>query len=46
LREEHKLRVSENGMLRKIFGPKRDEVAEKWGRLHEEKFYGYTHQKY
>jgi hypothetical protein len=27
LREEHRLRVSENRMLRRIFGPKREEVA-------------------
>jgi hypothetical protein len=27
LREEHRLRVFENRVLRKIFGPKRDEVA-------------------
>jgi hypothetical protein len=27
LREEHKLRVFENRVLRKIFGPKRDEVT-------------------
>jgi hypothetical protein len=26
LREEHRLRVFENGVLRRIFGPKRDEV--------------------
>ena len=27
LREEHRLRVFENGVLRKVFGPKRDKVA-------------------
>jgi hypothetical protein len=27
LREKHKLRVFENGVLRRIFGPKRDEVT-------------------
>jgi hypothetical protein len=27
LREEHRLRVFENRVLRKIFGPKRDEVT-------------------
>jgi hypothetical protein len=27
LREEHKLRVSENRVLRRVFGPKRDEVT-------------------
>jgi len=30
LREEHRLRVFGNRMLRKIFGPKRDEVAGDW----------------
>jgi hypothetical protein len=28
-------RVFENGMLRRIFGPKRDEVTEEWCRLHD-----------
>jgi hypothetical protein len=27
LREEHRLRVFENGVLRRIFGPKRDEIV-------------------
>jgi hypothetical protein len=30
LREENKLRVFENRVLRKIFGPKGDEVTGKW----------------
>jgi hypothetical protein len=30
LREEHRLRVYENRVLRKIFGPKRDEVTGSW----------------
>jgi hypothetical protein len=30
LREEHRLRVFENRMLRRIFGPKRDEVTRVW----------------
>jgi hypothetical protein len=34
LREEHRLRVSENRVLRRIFGPKRDEVTEEWKKLH------------
>jgi hypothetical protein len=34
LREEHRLRVSENMVLRRIFGPKRDEVTEQWRKLH------------
>jgi hypothetical protein len=36
LREEHRLRVFENRVLRRIFGPKRDEVTEEWRRLHNE----------
>jgi hypothetical protein len=30
LREEHRLRVSENTVLRRIFGPKRDEEGENY----------------
>jgi hypothetical protein len=30
LKEEHKLRVFENRVLRRIFGPKRDEVTGEW----------------
>jgi hypothetical protein len=36
LREEHKVRVSENIVLRRIFGPKRDEVTGRWRKLHNE----------
>jgi hypothetical protein len=36
LREEHKLRVFENRVLRRIFGPKRDEVTGEWRKLHNE----------
>ena len=36
LREKGKLRVSENMVLRRIFGPRRDEVTEEWRRLHNE----------
>jgi len=36
LREERKLRVIENMVLRRIFGPRRDEVTGKWRRLHNE----------
>ena len=36
LREERKLRVFENMVLRKIFGPRRDEVTGEWRRLHNE----------
>ena len=34
--EERKLRVFENMVLRRIFGPKRDEVTGDWRRLHNE----------
>jgi len=36
LREERKLRVFENMVLRRIFGPRRDEVMGEWRRLHKE----------
>jgi hypothetical protein len=36
LREEHRLRVFENRVLWRIFGPKRDEVTGEWRRLHSE----------
>jgi len=36
LREEHGLRLSENRVLRRIFGPKRVEVTGEWRRLHNE----------
>ena len=36
LREERKLRVFENMVLRRIFGPSRDEVTREWRRLHNE----------
>ena len=34
LREERKLSVFENMVLRRIFGPRSDEVTEEWRRLH------------
>jgi hypothetical protein len=34
LREERRLRVFENRVLRGIFGPKRDEVTGEWRKLH------------
>jgi hypothetical protein len=37
LREEHRLRVLERRVLRRIFGPKRDEVTGEWRKLHNEK---------
>ena len=36
LREERRLRVFENRMLRRIFGPKRDEVTGEWRKLYNE----------
>jgi hypothetical protein len=36
LRTEHRLRVFENRVLRKIFGPNRNEVIGEWRRLHNE----------
>jgi len=37
LREERRLRVFENRVLRRVFGPKRDEVTGAWRKLHNEK---------
>ena len=34
--EERRLRVFENRVLRRVFGPKRDEVTGKWRKLHNE----------
>ena len=39
LREERKLRLFENMVLRRIFGPKRDEVTGEWRRLHNEELH-------
>jgi hypothetical protein len=36
LREKHGLRVFENRVLRRIFGPRRDEVIGEWRKLHNE----------
>jgi hypothetical protein len=35
-KEEHKLRVFENRVLKRIFGPKRDEETGGWRKLHDE----------
>jgi hypothetical protein len=40
LREEHRLRVFENRVLRRIFGPKKDEVTGGWRKLHNEELHG------
>jgi hypothetical protein len=34
LKQEHKLRVFDNRVLRRIFGPKKDEVKGEWRKLH------------
>jgi hypothetical protein len=39
LREEHRLRVFENRVLRRIFGPKRGEVMGEWRKLHIEELH-------
>jgi hypothetical protein len=39
LREEHRLRVFENRMLRRLFGPKRDEVTGECRKLHSEELH-------
>jgi hypothetical protein len=39
LREEHRLRVLENRVLRTIFGPKRAEVTREWRKLHNEELH-------
>jgi hypothetical protein len=40
LREEHRLRVFENRVLRRIFGPKKDEVTGGWRKMHNEELHG------
>jgi hypothetical protein len=39
LKEEHRLRVFENRVLRRIFGPKRDDVTRDWRKLHNEELH-------
>jgi hypothetical protein len=39
LREEHRLRLFENRVLRRTFGPKRDEVTGEWRKLHNEELH-------
>jgi hypothetical protein len=39
LRVEHRLRIFEKRVLRRIFGPKRDEVTGEWRKLHNEEFH-------
>jgi hypothetical protein len=40
LRDECRLRVFENRVLRRIFGPKRDDVTGEWRKLHNEELNG------
>jgi hypothetical protein len=46
LREEYRLRASENRVLRRIFGPKRDEVTGEWRKLHNEELHDLYFVKY
>ena len=39
LKEDHRLRVFENRVLKKIFGPKRYNVTRVWGKLHNAELY-------
>jgi hypothetical protein len=39
LREEHRLKVFENRVLRRIFGPKKDKVTGEWRKLHNEELH-------
>jgi hypothetical protein len=41
LSKKHRLKVFENRMLRKIYGPKRDEVTEGWRKLHNEELHNW-----
>jgi hypothetical protein len=41
LRKEHRLRVFENRVLRRIFGTKRDEVTGDWRKLHNEELHAF-----
>jgi hypothetical protein len=41
LREEHRLSVFENRVLRRIFGPKRNEIIGDWRKLHNEELHNF-----
>jgi hypothetical protein len=41
LREEHRLRVFDNRVLRRIFGPMRNEVAGEWRKFHNEELHNF-----
>jgi hypothetical protein len=42
MREKRGMTVFENGVLKRIFGPKRDKVAGEWRKLHDEAFIQYS----
>jgi hypothetical protein len=42
MREERRLRASKNRVLRRTFGPKRDEVTGEWRKLHYEELMNCT----
>jgi hypothetical protein len=46
LREEHRLKVFENRVLRRIFGPKKDEIIVGWRKVLNEKFHNILFAKY
>jgi hypothetical protein len=41
LREQHRLRLFDNRVLRRIFGPKRDEVTGEWRKLYSEELHDF-----
>jgi hypothetical protein len=41
MRKEHRLRVFENMVQRKLLGSKRDKVTGEWKRLHNKEVYGF-----
>jgi hypothetical protein len=43
LREERRLMVLENRVLRRIFGPKRDDITGEWSKLHNEELHTTPH---
>jgi hypothetical protein len=42
LREERRLRVFENRVLRRVFGPKRDHVTGDWRKLNNEELHNFS----
>jgi hypothetical protein len=46
LREECRLRIFKNEVLRRIFGPKTDEVTGEWRRLHNKELYALYSSQY